>query len=191
VGGRPNSLVCLLLTAPAILFVASRLAHDGRSGATPDVGYGGVRFLQKGLLVVGSTALGASIVGLGVIFCIATLSVPHGGHNDLSGVGLAFIFLGGGAVLGAIAGCIAGVWWIRKHEGEVWTRRVWIAVSLGIALGFALPFTKILGELTGYWPVTAVLCAALGMLGGVFATIAGSPWNRDDGGQRGNRKQSP
>jgi hypothetical protein len=170
----------LIFTAPAALFFASWLAHRG----------GSVRHVQNLLLVVGAAALGASSFGLGLVgFLAATESHAHG-FSGVGAAGLAILLLVGGAFLGALVGLVAAVLWIMKHDSQLWRPRVWGGVTLGIAVGLALPFAgRIPGspELLGmfeYWPVAAVVTAALGMLGGIVATFAGSFSDRHDGDPR-------
>src|SRR5262245_43014310 len=99
----------------------------------------------------------------------------------------------GSAALGAIVGFVAAVWWIRKHESGLWTRRIWIGVTLGLVTGvmlhFAnrLPSVPTLIEMFEPWPVAGVLTAALGTLGGVIAKLTGSRYYRSAGDQRGNQ----
>jgi hypothetical protein len=100
----------LVFTAPAVLFFASWFAHRQGSDAVR-----AWRILQKLLLVVGSTGLGACLFVLGT-FCylVATDSGTHG-PSDLGGVGLAYVLLAGSAALGAVVGFVAGICWIMRR----------------------------------------------------------------------------
>ena len=156
-----------------------------------------MRDCQNLLLVVGATALGACAFYL-ALFCYAEATgLGRHGPSDLGAAGLGFLLATGSAALGAIVGFVAGVWWIRKHDSGVWTRRIWIGVTLGLVTGVVLHFANRLPRVPTLvamfepWPVAAVMTAALGTLGGVIAKSTGSRWHRSAGDERRNRKQPP
>jgi hypothetical protein len=186
-GRLPGGPWFLIFTSPAALFFASWFAHRG----------GSVRYVQNLLLVLGAAALGASAFGLGVCVCLAATESHARGFSGVAAAGLAILFLVGGAALGALVGLVAAALWIIKHDSQLWKPRIWGGAALGIVVGLALPFASSIPgspELVGileYWPVAAVVTAALGMLGGVVATFAGSFWDRHDGDPRRERNQWP
>jgi hypothetical protein len=156
-----------------------------------------MRDFQNFLLVLGATALGTCAFYL-ALFCYAEATgLGRGGSSDLGAAGLGFLLATGSAALGAIVGFVAAVWWIRKHDSGLWTRRIWIGVTLGLVTGVVLHFANrlprvpTLVEMFEPWPVAVVLTAALGTLGGAIAKSAGSQWHRSAGDERPNRKQPP
>ena len=156
-----------------------------------------MRDFQNLLLVVGATALGACAFYL-ALFCYAEATgLGRHGPSDLGAAGLGFLLATGSAILGAIVGLVAAVWWIRKHDSGLWTRRIGIGVTLGLVTGVVLHFANSLPrvptlvEMFEPWPVAAVLTAALGTLGGVIAKLTGSRRHRSAGDERRNPKQPP
>jgi hypothetical protein len=168
----------LIFTAPAVLFFASWLVHSDTW-----------RHAQNFLLVVSATALGASLFAVG-LFCFLVAAekwkwpIPIGASGPGAG-GVIIILLVWAAVLGAIVGFITGIRRIKKRGLGIWKPRVWSGIGLGIVLGLA---TRILPggpeSIFKNWPTTVVLTAALGMLGGIFATLAGRLWDRRHGGEQ-------
>jgi hypothetical protein len=94
-------------------------------------------------------------------------------------------------------GFVAAVWWIRKHNSGLWTRRIWIGVALGLMTGVVvhlanrLPLVPTLVDMFEPWPLAAVLTAALSTLGGVIAKLTGSQWHRSAGDVCRSQKQPP
>ena len=174
-----------------------------------------MRHIQNLLLVVGAMALGVSSFGLGMLcYAAATEWGGRGGPDSIGGAGVAILGLACSAVLGAIVGFVAAVRWIMTRKSEPWKPRIWCGVTIGILIGLALYFISRLAasppkagvaeswpvvlargsELVdniAYWPIAAVLTSALGMLGGVFAKFAGSPWDRHDGDQPRKGNEQP
>jgi hypothetical protein len=180
---------------------------------------GAVRDVQRLLLVIGATALGAAAGGLGVFCCVEAMSSLQAvaGNHNLGAAGLGFLALllfAGGVCLGAVVGFVAAVRRVRTRQSEPWRPRVWCGVALGVLIGLTpysvgrlassppqvgVPESRPVAwargvsdrlpgsatdflELMARWPVAAgLLTAALGMLGGVVAKFAGSPWDRPDG----------
>lgn len=170
-----------------------------------------MRGIQKLLLVIGATALGASLAGLSVFaFMVGQPSPP--GIAGVGAAGLAMICYAAGTALGALVGFAAAIVWIVTRKGEAWKPRVWCGMTLGILTGLVLyvlggiadsppkvglseswplvwardvinglPNGSELAEMIACWPVAAVLTPALGMLGGAAAKLAGLPWDRHDG----------
>ena len=139
-----------------------------------------MRYFQNLLLLAGGTALGACSFVL-ALFCYATATgLGRHGPSDLGAAGVAFLLVTGSATLGAIAGLLAAVWWIRHHDG-LWTLRIWIGVTLGLVTGFALHFANKLPRVptaVEYFesaPRAAVLTAALTTFAGLVARLTGSP----------------
>ena len=156
-----------------------------------------MRVFQNLLLVVGATALGACTFYL-ALFCYAEATgLGRHGPSDLGAAGLGFLLATGSVALGAIVGFVAAVWWIRKHNSGLWTRRIWIGVALGLVTGVVLHFANrlprvpTLVEMFEPWPPAAVLTAALSMLGGVIAKLTGSQWHRSAGDVRRSQNQPP
>src|SRR5207248_3656041 len=144
---------------------------------------GAVRYVQNVLLVVGATALGAGLCGLGVLCCLVVVMGGSSGRgfSGMAAAGIAMFSYAIGTALGALAGFAAAVRWVMTHESQPWKPRVWHGVALGLASGVALhvisrvaeslPRVRFRGlaEVMAYWPVAAVLTAALGVLGGLIA----------------------
>jgi hypothetical protein len=149
-----------------------------------------VRGFQNLLLVVGATALGACAFYLALFCYMEASGLGRHGPSDLGGAGLGFLLAAGSVALGAIVGFIAGVWRIRRHGRGLWTRRIWIGVSLGLVTGVLLHFANKLPrvprliEMFESWPVAAVLTSALATLGGVIAKLTGSRLPRADDKRR-------
>jgi hypothetical protein len=139
-----------------------------------------MRDFQNALLVVGATALGACGFYLALFCYTEATGFGHGGPSNLGAAGFGFLLATGSIALGAIVGFVAAVWWIRKHDRGLWTRRIWIGVTLGLVAGVLLHFANkyprvpTLVEMFEHLPVAAVLTAALGTLGGVIAGLTGS-----------------
>ena len=156
-----------------------------------------MRDFQSFLLVVGATALGSCAFYL-ALFCFAEATgLGRGGPSDLGAAGLGFLLATGSVSLGAIVGFFAAVWWIRKHDSGLWTRRIWMGMTLGLVTGVVLHFANrlprvpTLVEMFEPWPIAVVLSAALGTLGGVIAKSTGSRGHRSAGDEPRNRKQPP
>jgi hypothetical protein len=135
-----------------------------------------VRFFQNTLLVIGATALGTISCGPGLLYFVAlTLWRPRG--LDFAVVIPLFSC---GAAIGTFLGFVAGLHWITTRNIKMWKPRVWIGIAAGIAVGLAIRFANALpgypelGELFQFWAVTAALAAALGMLGGMVASLVGT-----------------
>jgi hypothetical protein len=170
-----------------------------------------VRDVQKFLLVIGATALGAASFGLGVSCFLAVLPAGCRGIAGVGAAGLAMMLFAAGTALGAIVGFAAAVVRIRRHKSEPWKPTVWCGAGLGVLIGlvfYALSrlvasppaagvweswpvawargvIAKLpdpaddLFDMLAHWPIAAaLLTAALGMLGGLLAKFAGSPWDR-------------
>ena len=156
-----------------------------------------LRNFQGFLLVVGATALGACAFYLALISYAEATGLGGHGPSDLGAAGLGFLLATGSVALGAIVGFVAAVWWIGRHDGGLWTRRIWIGVTLGLVTAvvshFAnrLPRVPTLIEMFEPWPAAAVLGAALGTLGGVIAKFTGSQRNCSAVDERRTRKQPP
>ena len=139
-----------------------------------------MRNFQNFLLVVGATALGACAFYLALFYSAEAAGLGRHGPSDLGAAGLGFLLATGSAALGAIVGFVAGIWWIRKHDSGLWTRRIWIGVTLGLVTGVVLHFANryprvpALVEMFEAWPVAAVLTAALSTIGGIIAKLTGS-----------------
>jgi hypothetical protein len=150
-----------------------------------------MREFQNGLLAIGATALGACAFYLALLSSAEAMGVGHGGNSNLGAAGLGFLLATGSVALGAIVGFVAAVWWIRKHDSGLWTRRIWIGVTLGLATGVVLHFANryprvpMLVQIFEPWPIAAVPTAALGMLGGVIAKLTGSRSDHSAGDERG------
>ena len=155
-----------------------------------------MRVFQNLLLVVGATALGACAFYLALLCFAEAAGLGHGGHSNLGAAGLGFLLATGSIALGAIVGFVAAVWWIRKHDSGLWTRRIWTGVALGLVTGvlfhFANRYPRVpaLVELFETWPVAAVPTAALGTLGGVIAKLTGSRRHRSVGDGKSCQDQS-
>jgi hypothetical protein len=137
-----------------------------------------MRYIQNLLLVAGAMALGVCSFILALFgYAAATGLGSHHGPSDLGAAGLGFLLFTGSALLGAIVGLVAAIWWIRKCKRELWTRRIWIGAILGIVTGCVLHFASKLPRvptLIEYFePVSAaaVLTIALAMLGGLIAKV--------------------
>jgi len=149
--------------------------------------------IQNLLLVVGATALGVSAFVLALMSYAAVSGLgSHHGPSDLGAAAVGFLLVTGSAQLGGIAGLVAGVWWVRKHQPGLWTRRIWTGVTLGVVTAFAFhlankyPPVPTVVAVFAPAPAAAVGAAALGMLGGVIAKLAESLGNRrhNDMGQK-------
>ena len=146
-----------------------------------------MRDFQNVFRVVGGSALGACAFYLALQCYAEATGLGRHGPSDLGAAGLGFLLATGSVALGAIVGFVATVWWIRKHDSGLWTRRIWIGVTLGVVTGVVLHFASrlprvpTLVEMFELWPVAAVLTAALGTLGGVIAKLTGSRWHRSVG----------
>ena len=156
-----------------------------------------MRVSQNFLLVLGATALGACAFYF-ALFCYAEATgFGRHGPSDLGAAGLGFLVATGSVALGAIVGFVAAVWWIRKHNSGVWTRRIWIGVALGLTTGVVLHFANrlprvpTLVDMFESWPLAAVLTAALSTLGGVIAKLTGSQRHRSAADERRSQKQPP
>jgi len=155
---------------------------------------GDMKYVQNVLLVVGAMALGACAFLL-ALYCFteATGFLSHHGPSDLAAAGLAFLFIAGSSLLGALVGLIASVWWIWKHESRRWTIRIWVGAVLGLAMGVVLHFANRLPTVPSLIeafepaPAAAALSAALAMLGGLIANF--TDWRRQR--SAGNKVQSP
>ena len=121
----------------------------------------------------------------------------HHGPSDLGAAGVGFLLVTGSALLGGIVGLVAGVWWVMRHQGGLWRRRIWSGVTLGVVIAFALHFANKLPRVPSLVehfkpaPAAAVLAAAFGMLGGVIAKLAESRGNRRHGDVRPKRELPP
>src|SRR5262245_18711417 len=95
-----------------------------------------MKYVHNVLLVVGAMALGACAFLL-ALFCFteATGFLSHHGPSDLAAAGLAFLLIAGSSLLGALVGLIAAVWWICRHESRIWTFRIWLGATFGLAAG--------------------------------------------------------
>lgn len=165
------------------------MSHHGPS----DLGAAGLGFL----LFTGSATLGG-IVGFivavwwirkhdsrpwtGRIWSGVTLGIVTGVALHFASRSPRFPF---GAIVALIVAVFVAAWWIRNHDSGPWASRIWIGMTLGLATGFAFLFASSrlirLPTLLEYFengPAAAVQTAALGMLGGVFATFTKSRWNR-------------
>ena len=156
-----------------------------------------MRVFQNLLVVVGATALGICAFYL-ALFCYAeATSLGRHGPSDLGAAGLGFLLATGTTALGAIVDFVAAVWWIRKHDSELWTSRIWVGVTVGLVTGVVFHFANALRrvptlvEMFESWPVAAVLTTALGTLGGMIAKLTGSRWQRPAADERQDRKQPP
>jgi hypothetical protein len=162
------------------LVVEKRAACGRRATNSSTKSGAAIKVVQQLLLVAGATALGTCSFVL-ALFCYtaATGFLSNPGHSNLGAAGLGFLLFTGSAVLGAIVGLVAAVWWIRKHDSVLWTHRIWSGITLGIVTGVALHFANkrprvpTLVEMFDTLPAAAVLTVALGMLGGVTAKLTG------------------
>src|SRR5712692_9381308 len=121
-----------------------------------------MRDFQNFLLVVGATAFGACAFYLALFCYAAATGLGAGGPSDLGAAGLGFLLATGSVALGAIVGFVAAVWWIRKHHSGLWTRRIWIGVTLGLVTGVVLHFANKLQDAScvqfaGYERLTTML----------------------------------
>jgi hypothetical protein len=154
-----------------------------------------VRFLQNTLLVIGAMAVGAISCGPGLFLLMAATIWRRRTAEDWGAGVVAIPLLSCGALMGAMVGLVAAWRWIATRNGGLWTSRIWIGIAAGSAVALllyfanALPGYGTLGGLLQSWPVAAVLIPALGMLGGIVAAFAGSPWHHHD--SRGRRKRKP
>src|SRR4051794_6373966 len=129
-----------------------------------------MRVFQNYLVVFGATALGTCAFSL-ALFCYAEATgLGRHGPSDLGAAGLGFLLATASAALGAIVGFVVAVWWIRNHDSELGTRRIWIGVTVGLVTGVVLHFASrlprvpTLVEMFEPWPVAAALTTALGTL---------------------------
>jgi hypothetical protein len=120
--------------------------------------------------------LGAGPAVYLALLCYAeAMGLGRHGPSDLGAASLGFLLATGSVALGAIVGFVAVVWWIWKHDNGLWTRRIWIDMTLGLVTGVVLhfanrlPLVPTLVEISEPWRVAAVLTAALGTLGGVIS----------------------
>jgi len=78
--------------------------------------------------------LGASPAVYLALFCYAeAMGLGRHGPSDLGAAGLGFLLATGSVALGAIVGFVAVVWWIRKHDNGLRTRRIWMGMTLDLA----------------------------------------------------------
>lgn len=145
-----------------------------------------MRFFERSLLIIGSSAFGAASGGLGLAY-LAALTVFRLRPGEEPGLAWGayigvFVCMLLGGTLGAIVGLVGAVGRITQGEAKSWSPITWIGVVLGLAAGLVIrssvPLDQwgVFGEAVRLWPGTAICVAALGTLGGFAGSVIGALW---------------
>jgi hypothetical protein len=151
--------------------------------------------MERLLLVIGVTALGAVTGCLALIFLTSLVVRPQSAESGgfaVLGWLLAGLFCG--APLGGIVGLVLGLRWLTQQADAAWGLAVWIGVACGVALGVvgtcswynpysAHPWPVVV-RWPSFWLFTGTITAALGTLGGVVARLGTALWRRATGSWR-------
>ncbi len=127
-------------------------------------------YLQFGLLVAGSTALGAYLCGPGLWYLIVWMSPPKSASAGASGL-LMLLVLFGGTLLGGAAGFASGMRWIGRRGIEPWGLAGWAGTVLGLGLGMWLLLSGMLKRFDMIWFDTLTKVHQLGFV--IFLGAAG------------------
>lgn len=133
--------------------------------------------LQRLLLVIGLTSLGATAGGLGLGYLSAmTLFRPRPGEDPSLAWGSAIgvlICLALGAVVGGLAGFIVAMGRRGPGDSHGWTLPTWLGIAFGLTaglwIGLVMPEHRLglIGEIVETWPGCLVFMTACGTLGGI------------------------
>jgi hypothetical protein len=119
-------------------------------------------------------------LGLACLMAMTVFRTRPGQDPSLNwGAAGAFILCAiSGSVVGALAGFVGAIRWLRSHGNEPWSLPIWVGITLGLAVALLIRVTGMLdrhisGDVIRWWPGMACFVVALATLGGLAAGVLG------------------